>query len=1358
MNRHYGVSYPISFLIIIAIQLVSEKLVSCIVNILEMKHLLLPPLLLLTFLLFPQYKADSIELGNPYIQNYGPDDYQAHMQNWSITQDRNGFIYSGNGNGILEYDGEFWRLIPLTDSNAVRSIAVDENNVKWIGADRELGFLEPDSLGFLQFKSLKDKIPPAHALTASVWNVFVVPDGIVFRGGDTIYLWKKDSFQIIPNMGRIHTGFQVGTDLFFRLYDKGLYQLIDNALQLIPDGEIFKDLRVYAVLPYPKNSLLLGTRDAGLFLYDGTSVKRFHSEVDDYIMKNRLYNGIRLPDATYAFATLRGGLIFMDASGKQIRTLTVKNGLLNDEVYGICLDNRNALWLSLQTGISRIEHSRPYTFFDEKLGVKGTVDAIIRHEDIVYVATYAGLFKGEYSSIAESYRFVRLETINSGCTSLLSAEASLIVLSDDGTLVINDDVVKKINNLKGVTSYRSKKNPNRIYIGHKQGLSTLYFSEGEWQNESDFPQIYEEPISITEDQEGTLWLGTRVEGTIEIEFSETLGSLWKGEPENIVIHRYNKNHGLPDGWNKVYTIDNQVWVTANSELGRLFLFDTKKKVFFKATQFGKRFGLDSLEVYPLAVQGDARHILLKSNPRMGKSYRFSASKNIGTDGYTVKQLHDERFNTADDVFWDHDNILWLGAEDIIKYDLRMTPTHNPPFKTYIRKVQVGQDSIIFGGINTNDETPKLNYSNNGLSFQFASPLFENSSGNSYQYFLKGFDKDWSGWAVGTKKEYTNIAEGEYQFRVRAKDTFGTISEPAVFDFEILPPWYRTWWAYLSYILLFISFLWILLRWRSRQLKAKNEALEKLIVLRTSEIQHQANQLMVQAEKLLELDKAKSRFFANISHEFRTPLTLIKGPIEQLEQNFTEKLSLDTVKMIRRNANRLLNMVNQLLDLSKIDEGSLKLAPTEGDVYKCLRAAASSFNSHAAQRNMDYRVEIPTTVLWASFDRDKLENIVYNLLGNAFKFSGDGSEITFSSKYTEYGLQIRVSDSGKGIPEDKLAFIFDRFYQVDDTNIREQGGSGIGLSLSKDLVELMDGTITVSSIVGKGTLFKLQLPIQEIKTRFKKAAVIQTFEEVMLKSQPFEFTKTDKRSLPKILLVEDNNDMRHFIKKQLIKFYKVNEAINGETGLNKAITDPPDLIITDLMMPKMDGIELCKKLKTEVHTSHIPIIMLTAKAGMDNKIEGLETGADDYLTKPFESMELLVRVKNLIEQRRKLRELYSNKEVQIDPMKITVTSIDQKFLKEVLTLLEGKYGDSDFGVTQMQEALAMSKTQLHRKLKALTNEAPGELLRNFRLKRAAQLLSQKADSVTQIAYKVGFNNLSYFAKCFKELYGLPPSAY
>lgn len=510
-------------------------------------------------------------------------------------------------------------------------------------------------------------------------------------------------------------------------------------------------------------------------------------------------------------------------------------------------------------------------------------------------------------------------------------------------------------------------------------------------------------------------------------------------------------------------------------------------------------------------------------------------------------------------------------------------------------------------------------------------------------------------------------------------------------------------------------------------------------------------------KLRELDRMKSNFFANISHEFRTPLTLIKGPIEHLEQNPGEQLKLEDVKMIRRNSTRVLKLVNQLLDLSKIDEGSLKLEPTEGDINKCLRAATSSFNSHAAQRNMDYRVQIPQHVFWASFDRDKLEKIVYNLLSNAFKFSDDRAVISFEATFKWQDLQIIVSDSGKGIPQKQLPFVFDRFFQVDGGATREQEGSGIGLSLSKELVELMDGTITVASEVNKGTFFTVHLPIQRIKTG-QEVGIDLSVKEKLIAALPHELIREDKRNIPSVLLVEDNADMRHFIEKSLLDIYKVILAVNGEDGLKQAAALLPDLIITDLMMPKMDGMELCRKLKTDLQTSHIPVIMLTAKAGMENKIEGLETGADDYITKPFDANELLVRIKNLIEQRQKLRELYANKDIQVDPKKITVTSIDQNFLARVLALLEEQHVDSDFGVPQMQEALAMSKTQLHRKLKTLTTEAPGELLRNFRLKRAAQLLSQNADSVTQIAYSVGFNNLSYFAKCFKELYGVAPSSY
>lgn len=522
---------------------------------------------------------------------------------------------------------------------------------------------------------------------------------------------------------------------------------------------------------------------------------------------------------------------------------------------------------------------------------------------------------------------------------------------------------------------------------------------------------------------------------------------------------------------------------------------------------------------------------------------------------------------------------------------------------------------------------------------------------------------------------------------------------------------------------------------------------------------QTNQLQEQTEQLKLVDKMKTRLFANISHEFRTPLTLIKGPIEKLEETKQTTISTSNIKMIRRNANRLLKLVNQLLDLSKLDAGSLKLEPSEGNMFKCLRAAASSFSSHAAQRNMDYDIKIPSRTLWASFDRDKLEQVVYNLLSNAFKFSPDNATIIISAGFVQGTLEIKVTDTGYGIPSDRLPQIYDRFFQVDDSFTKEKEGTGIGLALTKELVDLMGGNIRVESEYQKGSNFMVTIPIDEIKTSQKEDS--ETFNTVFapeLKNViPEESKKQETKVVSTVLIIEDHSDMRDFIKQQLVEEYKIIEAYNGKDGLEKAKEYTPNLIVTDLMMPQMDGITLCKKLKKDINTCHIPIIMLTAKAGLENKLEGLETGADAYLSKPFNVKELQVRARNLIEQRQKLKELFA-KSQRINPKEVTATSLDEQFLQKTVDLLEERYSDPDFGILQMQEHLAMSRAQLHRKIKAITDQASGELLRNFRLKRAAQILAQQGENVTQVAYMVGFNNLSYFAKCFKELYGVAPSKF
>ena len=545
------------------------------------------------------------------------------------------------------------------------------------------------------------------------------------------------------------------------------------------------------------------------------------------------------------------------------------------------------------------------------------------------------------------------------------------------------------------------------------------------------------------------------------------------------------------------------------------------------------------------------------------------------------------------------------------------------------------------------------------------------------------------------------------------------------------------------------------------------ALVVVFIIRNYRIKQKANKL------LAEMDALKSRMFSNISHEFRTPLTLILGPLEEmLEEQSSRRPTEKTVKMMQRNANRLLDLVNQMLDLSKVDAGSMKLELAEADLLKSLLVWCASFSSMADKKEIQFKQIIPEDSLFTWFDRDKIEKIITNLLSNAFKFTPPGGLVTCSvmPSKNNTSIQISVADTGKGIAPEEQKKIFDRFHQVEKPGEPERVGTGIGLALTRELVDLMHGDIRVHSTVGHGTTFVVDLPLGKGHLDESEYTIVSSHDvretqktdvDVESQDQPCIDSPDDdtleESKLPLVLTVEDHADIRTHIREHLEDGFRVIEASNGEMGLNKAIECIPDLVITDLMMPKMDGVEMCQRLKTDERTSHIPVIMLTAKAGVDDRIEGLETGADAYVTKPFHIKELRIRVKKLIEQRQLLRERFS-KDIKLEPKDIAVTSADETFLNRALEIIEEHMGDSEFEVRTFQDELGMSRMQLFRKLKALTDQSPSEFIRIIRLKRAAQLMEQQYGNVAQITYEVGFNNLSYFAKCFKELFGDSPSEY
>ncbi len=534
-----------------------------------------------------------------------------------------------------------------------------------------------------------------------------------------------------------------------------------------------------------------------------------------------------------------------------------------------------------------------------------------------------------------------------------------------------------------------------------------------------------------------------------------------------------------------------------------------------------------------------------------------------------------------------------------------------------------------------------------------------------------------------------------------------------------------------------------------------------------EIEVTVDELKIAQTRLKELDQMKSRFFANISHEFRTPLTLILGQIDSVMSENIAVKEKGKLQVANRNAKRLLGLINQLLDLSKLEAGSMELNSEHHNIVPFLKSLFYSFESLSESQNVTLKFESECKNIPVVFDPDKMEKIFYNLIANAFKFVSSKGEIKVSLNIVDSTAEIRIKDTGSGIASNQLPHIFDRFYQADGSASGKHEGTGIGLALTKELIELHKGSISVNSREGEGSEFIIRLPAGDIKKETEE--VIASKGDLSLKvnnySETGEAGTKPKRIVPSssagkreiILMVEDNPDVRSYVSSLLVNDYTVIEASNGEEGLSNAKNEIPDLIITDVMMPRMDGYQFSKQIRSDVKTNHIPIIMLTAKAGLDDKVEGLETGIDAYITKPFSAKELRVRVRNLIYQRKQLRKRFSNATL-IKPSEVTAVSMDREFLEKTIKVIEQNFEDPQFSIEKLADAVNMSISQLNRKLNALVAQSAGQLIRSLRLQRSADLLAQNADTVAGICYKVGFNDQGYFGRVFKKQFGVSPSDY
>lgn len=882
--------------------------------------------------------------------------------------------------------------------------------------------------------------------------------------------------------------------------------------------------------------------------------------------------------------------------------------------------------------------------------------------------------------------------------------------------------------------------------------------------------------SLYQDEDGWLWVGTEGRGLARIDPAQWSAQRTPGAPPPAVTV-YRAGDGL---------FDEVIHQILEDEFGRLWM-STNRGIFW----------VTRAELLAFAD---------------GEVTRIHPTSYTERDGLLNREANGGSQPAGTRT---RDGRLWFPTQDgVAVVDPASLQRNSVPPSVVIEQVTVQGRSIRPGLAPL-----ELDADQRDLQIDYTALSFMAPENMRFRYRLEGYNTDWV--EAGNRRTafYTNVPPGRYVFRVIASNDAGIWNEQGAAVQLSVAPHFRETKTYYALLALMLGLLaatavW----WRVRGLRARERELSALVDARTEQLrQHEAQleaqnaQLEAQAVMLKELDRAKSHIFANVSHEFRTPLTLTIGPLEDLRSGLYGELGQEPsrqLEMALRNARRLQRLVNQVLDTAKLESGAMKLRARQSDLVRFVRDLASAFAPLAERRQIRFRFGAPSEPLSVWFDPGVLEKVFANLLSNAFKFTPEGGEIALDLNSDLGGMNegravVRVTDSGPGIPEDQLAFVFERFYQADEAHVRTQPGTGIGLSLAKEYVELHGGTIQVESDQGTGTTFTVALPLGREHLRDDQIADDSPTEARALEAQdapevesvdaptaaaeavaaveaadlalahgeanskpPAAALKVeyppqrenDAEDITTVLVVDDNADVRSYIRAHLESTYRIVEAAGGADGIALATTLIPDLVISDVMMPGTDGHALCRALRGNSETDFIPVILLTARASTEHKVAGLAEGADDYVVKPFEMPELEARVANLIESRRRLRERFAGKPLQLKASIGDMPSADQKYLERVRSIIEENLSDETFGVTELADRIGQDRSHFYRRIRTLLDETPSDLIRRLRLERAAQLLAGQAGSVAEVAYAVGFKGVSYFCKCFRDAYGLTPSAY
>jgi signal transduction histidine kinase/ligand-binding sensor domain-containing protein/DNA-binding response OmpR family regulator len=1334
-----------------------------------------------------------------------------------IFQDKKGFLWISTQDGINRYEGyrfKHFRHVPGNTNSlsdyAAGHIYEDSKGNFWISTREGLNVFNPESEIFTHYNPQKDST----VLLGSEKIVCTTEDKygniwIGTRKGLNLFNPKTKSLTLFQNnpkdknslsfnyvtsllsdsKNNLWIGTQIGLNKFnyktssFEVFLKNPQEAKSISGNLITS--LFEDSNgnIWVSTNSGLNRLISFDKGkAGFFAY------QHNPENKNSVSSNNVSKIAEDGKGHLWIGTLGGGVNIFNPKTNQFTSYQNdeedNTSLSDNNIFSIYIDKFQNVWIgTFGGGINKYNPTKerftlyqPSPFAKNKVAGNNVASVLIDDKNNLWLGTYGDGIKvyRRDSFLDHSNLLFELKNDNKNKNTLSSNNVISIIQDKSGIIWIGtfgggvnkyDPALKKFEVFKYKRKDLKSLGNDFIHTIYEDSEGTIWVGTGlgglnrfdkntdsfkRFRNNSKYPNSSKylnspEVNSILEDSKGNLWVGTSTGGLSRFDRRKESFVHFKHIQEDLISISSN-------GINCIYEDSKgRLWIGTFS--GGLNLYNEKENTFI---HYLEKDGLASNSVQ--SITEDAKGNLWITT--------INGISNFDPDKITFNNfdesdgLQGKVFNQRS-VFRDLENgLIYFGGEkglnvysfNSIKEIKRIPAIVLTDFKVFNKSVLLKYTALNEN--NTPDRQDiELAHDENVFSFEFASLDFTSPEKNQYRYMLAGFDKDWI--SSGSRREvtYTNLDPGNYIFKVKGTNSDGYWNEEGLaVNLIINPPFWKAWWAYTIYFILAVIGFFSVRRYELNRVKLRND-------LRLKEFESQ---------KLQEVDQIKSRFFANISHEFRTPLTIIIGSLEKFKSKMENNSDSKELVVMKRNASRLLQLINQLLELSRIESGNVKLNASESDLVKFLKRIVASYSSLANQKYIQLTFnkvpvdDIQTNEeIFVFYDKKKFETVFYNLLSNAVKFSPNSEKIDVSISKDNLYAKINFSNSGIVIPSEKLSNIFNRFYQVDDTGTRNFEGTGIGLSLVKEYVELHKGKIEVESNNNK-TLFTIHIPLG--KNHLSENEIVsEDLEQLqggIISSDALPTAATEIFNEPVepdktiILVVEDNPDLREMIKENLLDNSFVLEAENGVKGLKLAEETIPDLIISDIMMPEMDGYELSRKIKINEKTNHIPVILLTAKAATEDKLTGLETGADDYLIKPFNSEELKIRVKNLIKIRRQMREKYQS-QMLVKPADVVVPSTQKVFLDKLTSIIEHNISNENFSVEMLCDEIGMSRAQLHRKIKAVTNQSTSEFIRNFRLQRASELLKQDAGNIAEISYRVGFNSQAYFTKTFQEVYGQTP---